>query len=241
MDADTAAGLLELAEDAQRRRRRQDPDAEQMLEARYGELREALDWYRTAGNPDTALRLAGALVPFWIATKRIDEGDAWFDQALSDPAPARALYDHGYLVFWAGRYELAEQRFAAALAGADGDPSLQALVLAGLARVAINTDVLEAVRLLRRAQDVTAGLDDADPGRSSALHVLGVALQMAGDLTGAREVMSARLEAAASAGTSSWSGSSRRTSAWSNGSSATSTAPRPCPARPSPCAPAAPT
>ncbi len=195
MDDTTAAALLELVEDAQRRRRRQDPDAERMVEARYGDVLAALDRFGATG---TAFRLAGALVPFWIATKRIAEGDAWFDRALRDAEPpARALYDHGYLVFWAGRYELADRRFRAALAAAerDGDPSLQALALAGLARVAINTDVEEAVRLLRRAESVTVGLDDADPGRSSALHVLGVALQMAGDLTAAREVMSARLAA----------------------------------------------
>ena len=76
MDATTAAGLLELAEDAQRRRRRQDPQAEPMVEERYGEVRKALGWYGAAGPADTAFRLAGALVPFWIATKRIEEGDA---------------------------------------------------------------------------------------------------------------------------------------------------------------------
>ena len=31
--------------------------------------------------------------------------------AGDEAARARALYDHGYLVFWAGRYELAHQRF----------------------------------------------------------------------------------------------------------------------------------
>jgi non-specific serine/threonine protein kinase len=196
VDAETAAGLLELVEEAQRRRRQQDPEADRMVEARYREVREALDWY---GRHDTAFRLATALVPFWIATKRIDEGDAWFAHALTDNAGARALYDHGYLVFWAGRYELAEQRFDESLAIAE-DPSLQALALAGLARVAINTDVERAVRLLRQAQSVTDGLDDADPGRSSALHVLGVALQMAGDLPAAREVMTARLETGRSRG-----------------------------------------
>jgi tetratricopeptide (TPR) repeat protein len=207
MDGDIAAGLLELVEEAQRRRRRQDPEAERMLEERYGDVREALDWYTAAALPGTALRLAGALVAFWIATKRIDEGDAWFDQALdgtqvTGATLARAWYDHGYLVFWAGRYELAERRFreSLALGEREGDASLQALALAGLARVAINTDVQEAVRLLRQAQVVTAGLDDADLGRSSALHVLGVALQMAGDLTAAREVMSARLEMGRSRG-----------------------------------------
>ncbi|GAA1030012.1 hypothetical protein GCM10009557_20560 [Virgisporangium ochraceum] len=197
MDLETAADLLDLAEEAHRRRRRQDPDAERVVEARYPEVREALDRY---GSSDTAFRFAGALVPFWIATRRIDDGAAWFDRALRDPdvgaaVRARALHDHGYLVFWAGRYELAGQRFAESLAVAEeeGDASLQALALAGLGRVALNADPARAVRLLRRAESVTAGLDDADPGRSGALHVLGVALQMAGDLTAAREVMAARL------------------------------------------------
>jgi ATP/maltotriose-dependent transcriptional regulator MalT len=81
-----------------------------------------------------------------------------------------------------------------------GDSSLRAMALAGLARVALNTDVPEAVRLLRQAVDVTDGLADSDPGRSSALHVLGVALQMSGDLEAAREVMSARLSVGRSTG-----------------------------------------
>ncbi len=168
---------------------------------------EALDWYLDSGQPEPAYRLASALVPFWISTKRMDDGDAWFERTLgtgagSDVSRARALHDHGYLVFFAGRYDLAKQRFTDSLALAEklGDSSLQALALAGLARVALNTDVDEAVRLLRRAVAVTEGLADSDPGRSSALHVLGVALQMSGDLEAAREVMSARLSMGRSTG-----------------------------------------
>ncbi len=178
-----------------------------MVEARYGEFLAALDWYEAAGQPDMALRLAGLLVSFWIATKRIDQGDAWFGRALRSPQVAgstltRAFHDHGYLVFWAGRYELAEQRFreSLTLAGQQGDPSAQALALAGLARVLLNTDAEQAVRLLRQAESLTQGLDDADRGRSSALHVLGAALQLSGDLVGAREVMAARLEMGRSRG-----------------------------------------
>jgi tetratricopeptide (TPR) repeat protein len=146
-------------------------------------------------------------VPFWISTKRIDDGDAWFERALAtsdgtDASRARALHDHGYLVFWTGRYDLARQRFNDSLGLAEtlGEPSIQALALAGLARVALNDDVDEAVRLLRRAVDVTEGLGDRDQGRSGALHVLGVALQMSGDLEAAREVMSARLSMGRSTG-----------------------------------------
>ena len=83
------------------------------VEDRYPEMIETLDWYVESGRPEAAYRLASALVPFWIATNRIDDGDAWFERALGttdgeDAARARALHDHGYLVFWAGRYDLAE-------------------------------------------------------------------------------------------------------------------------------------
>ena len=48
------------------------------VESRYGALMEALEWLLDAGRTDDALRLASTLVPFWIATKRIDDGDQWF-------------------------------------------------------------------------------------------------------------------------------------------------------------------
>lgn len=203
MDAATAAALLEVAQDARARARQHDPLANGPVEDRYPQMLEALDWHLTVDQPEAAYRLASALVPFWISTSRIDDGDTWFGRALgTGDGTARALYDHGYLVFFAGRYELAEERFtrALALAEAVGDRSLQALALAGSARVALTTDVDAAVRLLRRALAVTEGLPDSDPGRSSSLHVLGVALQMSGDLEGAREVMSARLSMGRSSG-----------------------------------------
>ena len=107
----TADSLLAIAEDARARVRREDPESAALIEARYPELLEALDWYLDAGQPDQAFRLATALVPFWMSTKRIDDGDRWLAGALgqsagSAPRRARATYDHGYLVFWAGRYEL---------------------------------------------------------------------------------------------------------------------------------------
>lgn len=200
MDAPTADGLVEIAEEARSRLRQQDPEAARPVEDRYPEMLEALDWYLDSQRPESAYRLASALVPFWISTKRIDEGDGWFERALGTTADsaesrARALHDHGYLVFWAGRYDLAQERFtsSAELAELLGDRSLQALALAGLARVALNTDVDKALRQLRRAVEITEALDDSDAGRSSALHVLGVALQMSGALEEARDVMSTRL------------------------------------------------
>jgi tetratricopeptide (TPR) repeat protein len=201
VDAATAAMLLDAAVEARAAMRRgEDAAAIEQFEAQYAQMRQAMGWLLDEGRLDEADRFATALVPFWMATKRIDDGDEWFTRALEDTTPTdahrpRALYDHGYLVFWAGRYELAEERFVEArrLAEAGGDWNVVALSLAGSARVALNEDPARAVVLLRMAMDVTAELPDSD-GRSSADHVLGVALQMSGDLQGARDVMQARLE-----------------------------------------------
>jgi tetratricopeptide (TPR) repeat protein len=202
MDIATADTLLSLAEDARARVRREDPESAALIESRYPELLEALDCYLDAGQADEAFRLATALVPFWMSTKRIDDGDRWFARALaqplgSEPRRARATYDHGYLVFWAGRYDLADDRFADARAQAEdvGDSNLIALALAGAARVALGRDPAEAARLCREGLAATEATP-ASEGRSGALHVLGVALQMAGDLEGARDVMTSRLELA---------------------------------------------
>lgn len=187
-------------------RRGEDASAIEQFEAQHGQMQEAMRWLLDEGRLDEADRFATALVPFWMTTRRIDDGDEWFRRALGDTTPtdgrrARAVYDHGYLVFWAGRYELAEERFVEARRLAEGgeDWNVVALSLAGSARVALNEDPARAVALLREAMDVTAELPDSD-GRSSADHVLGVALQMSGDLDGARDVMQARLEHARAAG-----------------------------------------
>ena len=201
MDESTVRSHLRFAEDI-RPRLRTSADAATLeeVEARYDALTKVLEWLLAAGRADDALGLAWTLVPFWMATKRIDDGDRWFVRGLEqETAPAatraRALYNHGYLVFWAGRYDVADTRFAEARARASelGDVDLEALALAGSARVALNDAPEEAVRLLRRAIELTAGVPGS-AGRSSALHVLGVALQMTGDLEGAREVMRERLE-----------------------------------------------
>jgi tetratricopeptide (TPR) repeat protein len=206
MHATTAATLLEAAVEGRAAMRRGEQAAVPQLEEQYAQMQEAMSWLLDQGHVDDADRFATALVPFWMTTKRIDDGDDWFGRALGDTVPtdsdrARAVYDHGYLVFWAGRYELADQRFADArrLAERGGDWNVVALALAGSARVALNEDPIKAVGLLRKAMDITADLPDSE-GRSSADHVLGVALQMSGDLEGARDVMQERLEHARAAG-----------------------------------------
>ncbi len=200
MEATVAEELLMLAEQARSTMQgAEGATAIARVEQRYAEMPAAMDWFLDQVRPGDAVRLVSALVPFWMATKRIDDGDGWFERLIprlgsGDRSRTRALYDHGYLVFWAGRHELAEERFdeARSLAHASGDFDLEALALAGSARVALDTDVDQAVRLLRTALEATEGMPES-AGRSSAMHVLGVALQMSGDLEGAREVMSERI------------------------------------------------
>lgn len=207
VDETVAAALLAEARDARQAMRRQEgATAMERFERRYADIRGAMDWCLAHGRVGEADAFASALVPFWMATKRLDDGREWFARALGEgateePTRARALYDHGYLVFWAGEYELADQRFSEArrLAEQTGDRDLIALILAGSARVALDRDPARAVALLREAMAITEDLPDSD-GRSSADHVLGVALQMAGDLEGAGTVMRERIERARSVG-----------------------------------------
>ena len=82
MDAATAESLLSIAEEARSRLRGPGSgSARAQLDERYLELLAALEWFAEAGRLDDAHRLATALVPFWMTTKRIEDGDAWFRRA----------------------------------------------------------------------------------------------------------------------------------------------------------------
>lgn len=201
MDAQTATSLLTLAESVGPTLR--GPEAKAVLaqfEQQYGELLTAMRWFIDQGRADESLRLASSLVAFWMATKRLEEGSGWFDQALALPGGGdahrgRALFDAGYLAFWMGDDQRAAslQYRAVELGRQTNHPTVTALALVGLARIALRLhDVDAARRLCREALAVTEGTDDRS-GRSSAMHVLGVAAQMAGDFLEAREVMSQRI------------------------------------------------
>jgi tetratricopeptide (TPR) repeat protein len=96
--------------------------------------------------------------------------------------------------FWTGDDAAAAELFGRALATGRklGDAALTSQALGGLARVALRTDVAEGRRLAREALAVSEGAGDA-PGRSNAIHLLGVGAQIAGDLLEARDWMTQRL------------------------------------------------
>jgi non-specific serine/threonine protein kinase len=170
------------------------------FERQYGDLQLAMQWFIDRGRVDEAFRLATALTSFWMATKRLDEGLVWYSRVLTLPGGndayrGRVLFDAGYLAFWQGDDERSTlfQNQALELGRRANDPTVTALALVGLARIALRTTGAdEARRLCRQALAVTEGTADR-LGRSSAMHVLGVAAQMAGDLDEARELMSRRI------------------------------------------------
>jgi tetratricopeptide (TPR) repeat protein len=207
MDAGSAESLLTFAEHAGPGLRGLDGrTVVAQFEERYGDLVAAVEWFVDAGRTDDALRLASALDVFWMATKRLDEGAAWFDRVLAMPGGedvnrGRALFQAGLLVFWTGDDDRSFARHDRALeiGRRIGDPTITAQALTGLARIALRTDVAEARRLCREAMAVTEGTDDRQ-GRSNATHVLGVTAQMAGDFLEARELMSERISLARDVG-----------------------------------------
>ncbi|HKN50838.1 MAG TPA: tetratricopeptide repeat protein, partial [Actinomycetota bacterium] len=82
------------------------------LEAEHANLRAALGWSLTRGQPERGLRLAGALGLFWLVRSYLSEGRAWLDQALAanpDASPslrAKALWALGCLASWADDYAM---------------------------------------------------------------------------------------------------------------------------------------
>ena len=200
MDARAAESLLDLAEFAGPGLKGLDRKALfAQLEEQYDDLLAAMQWFLDEGRTDEGIRLARSLAAFWTATRRIDEGCEWFDRVLSsaggeDGDRARACVEAGLLAFWKGADDHASMLHGRALeiGRRIGDPTVTALALTGLARIALRSNVGEARRLCQEALVVTEGT--ADPlGRANAIHVLGVAAQMAGDLLEARGLMTERM------------------------------------------------
>jgi tetratricopeptide (TPR) repeat protein len=200
VDAEAAESLLDFAERAGPGLQGLDRKALfGQLEERYDQLLEAMQWFLDEGRTDEAIRVARSLTSFWMATRRLDEGSEWFERALGsqggdDVNRGRGYFEAGLLVFWTGDDERSSglHRRALEIGRRIGDPTVTAVALTGLARIALRSDAAEARRLCQEALELTDGADDR-VGRSNAVHVLGVAAQMSGDLAEARELMTERI------------------------------------------------
>lgn len=200
MDARTAESLLELAEMANAGATGPDPKASlDRLGERLDDLLAAMTWFVDAGRTDEALRLASSLYRFWITKQRFAEGAVWFDRVLAAPGSderlrGKASLHAGFMPFWLGDDVRAAELFGESLRVGRrlGDLPMISQALGGLARVALRTDATEGRRLAREALTVSEAAAD-EPGRSNALHLLGVGAQIAGDLSEARDWMIQRL------------------------------------------------
>jgi tetratricopeptide (TPR) repeat protein len=199
----TAKRLLELGETAGPQLAGLDRKAVlEQLEDRHDDLLAAMGWFVDQGRTDEAMRLARSLAQFWTSTIRVDEGCEWFDRILREPGGDEANRGHAcfqaaLLEFWRGDDDRAAELHGRALeiGRRIEDPTVTAVALTGLARIALRSDIPEAQRLCREALAVTEGTEDR-LGRSNAVHVLAVAAQMSGDLLEARDLMSQRMELA---------------------------------------------
>lgn len=93
------------------------------LEREQDNLRAALRWLLERGEADRGLRLAGALLDYWIESRRVGEGREWFAAlfALSAESPrtavrANALHDAAVLAEAQGDFAAARQLFEEGLA-----------------------------------------------------------------------------------------------------------------------------
>ncbi len=88
-----AEWFLSLAEEAEPRVERNPEEWLTRLEADNDNLRTALDWLETSGESQLALRLAGALTPFWEGAGLLTEGRPRLERLLRDderPTTSRA-------------------------------------------------------------------------------------------------------------------------------------------------------
>ena len=200
MDAGVAKTLLGRAERLSQKLRGSDAaTALAELETAYPDLLEALQRFIDQRQTNDALRMTNALYRYWLTQKRFEEGWRWFDKALALPGGDRRLRGDasvlgGFMPFWQGKDDRAAALFDEGLTiGRElGVSTMISQALGGLSRVALRTDVAEGRRLAREALEVSDAAGD-EPGRSNALHLLGVGAQIAGDLQEAREWMTQRL------------------------------------------------
>jgi excisionase family DNA binding protein len=175
------------------------PDQERWvrkLEAELGNIRAAHDWLAARGDVASSLRLAGAIGWFWSSAPYFDEARARFDAILALPgaadhpaALAKVLASAGDVADWQGDQPRARAFYERALViyRALGDHERTAGMLRGLGSSAIDRGEIElAISLLEEslalAQEAGAAWEVA-----AATNLLGTAVTIRGDLSGALE------------------------------------------------------
>jgi predicted ATPase/DNA-binding CsgD family transcriptional regulator len=160
------------------------------LEAEHGNLHGALGWALEHGEAETAVGLAGSLLPFWQFRFHSGSGRAWVRRALaladgaSAPAVRKALYCAGTLAYMQGEYVEAAGCFDDALTRyrEAADAPMTGRVEMALGRLAWDAlDQAEARRLFASAKRRFEECGD-NVGLAWSLHYLGLVAFSDGDL-----------------------------------------------------------
>lgn len=171
------------------------------LETEHDNVRLVLRWAIERRMGETALRLTGALGPFWAWHGHLVEGAGWLDQALqmaSSPTPvdrAKALHRRASLAIYLGDYGTAAGFLETALAAyQESDDRLgMASALTGLGIVAADrADLASADAWHRQALEIRRALGDR-PGEGLSLFNLGTVAAASGNFSDARMWHSAAL------------------------------------------------
>jgi len=118
----------------------------QLIEADLGNVRTAIEWYRSEGDIESALRLASAIGWYWSSPGHFHEGRDLYDRLLAEaPADirsdvlAKALEGAGDIEDWLMNLPRAQERYeeAAALCRELGDVARLASLTRGLGSIAL--------------------------------------------------------------------------------------------------------
>jgi predicted ATPase/class 3 adenylate cyclase/DNA-binding CsgD family transcriptional regulator len=179
-----------------------DPHWGNLLDADAANLYAAID-HTAAGESEKALRLCTALAYWWVLAGRLVEGHAALTRALNATAGQRsalrcgALSWRGYLVVFAGNYELAQRDATEALALARelSDRSLEARALDVLGILQFMADPRGALPTLRRSGELARAVGD-DWCLAEVTQNAGWALCLMGEYDAARTELEASYELA---------------------------------------------
>jgi predicted ATPase/DNA-binding CsgD family transcriptional regulator len=160
----------------------------EQIEIEHDNLRAALTW-SVEHEPETALRLAAAIGPFWSKRSHWMEGRSWLERVLESEAlpesreRAMALGRAAAIVGDQGDFDRARHYYEESLSLAErlGDESIEARAVRGLGILASNqSDFPRATSLFTRALTLFRALRD-QPGIARCLNDLGLVAERLGD------------------------------------------------------------
>lgn len=172
------------------------------IEVEHDNIRAALSWGATGGDPEIGIRIVGQLWRFWYIRGYLTEGRNWADTMLrtaphaSAALRADAMHCGGILSYRLGDYEAAERFHEASLElrRTMNDASGIAASLNNLGLIAFERRELEkAKEMFQRCLDLRRELGDMK-GLASPLNNLGLVADALDDHVGARAAYEESLE-----------------------------------------------